>query len=100
MVCRAMMAMPCYPNRVKCKGQGLTFGYIDLPIISTIDTRRAGPGLPPVNLVLFNSSAYRGPIVCFIKPRRQVTDANAALGSARCAHDLKFAWTFSFRLLQ
>lgn len=32
------------PDRVVCSGKGLTFGYINLPIESFIDTRNAGPG--------------------------------------------------------
>lgn len=33
------------PAKVICKGDGLRWGYVNLPIRAEIDTRKAGPGL-------------------------------------------------------
>ena len=35
---------PADPTKVVCKGAGLRWGYVNLPIRADIDTRNAGPG--------------------------------------------------------
>lgn len=32
------------PSKVVCFGKGIKFGYLDIPLDVTIDTKEAGPG--------------------------------------------------------